>query len=96
MRTLQGRGVPSEMIGSMFSIYKSILMLKGTPAKGVRPDAGVRRGEPGNGDATVTVNTNVTKDEKSPTQSGNWFNLVPSYFHTDVKLVTDMKVFLLF
>lgn len=90
MKTLRGRGVPGGMVGSMLSVYQRILVLRGTLAKDVKPEAGARtrgrRGKTGKGVATATYNTDVSKDESRPAQPGNRFNVILGCCHTMAKL----------
>lgn len=95
MKTLQGRGVPGAMVGSMLSVYQRILVLRGTLAKDLKPITGARnrgrRGKTGKGGASATNNTDMTKDESRPAQPGNCFNLILGCFHTIAKLQTSIN-----
>ncbi|XP_042563248.1 protein mono-ADP-ribosyltransferase PARP12-like, partial [Clupea harengus] len=74
MRTLRGRGVPSGMVGSMLSVYRNILVLRGT----LKSNAGAknRSGRRGKGGGATTT-SGVAKDESSPARPGNCFDLTP-------------------
>ena len=84
MRTLRGRGVPSGMVGSMLSVYRNILVLRGT----LKSNAGAknrsgRRGKRGG----ATTSSGVAKDESSPARPGNCFDLTPDFVTHRLKAI---------
>ena len=84
MRSLRGRGVPSGMVGSMLSVYRNILVLRGT----LKSNAGAknRSGRTGKRGG-ATTSSGVAKDESSPARPGNCFDLTPDFVTHRLKAI---------